>query len=83
MRTTVNLDDKLLEQAKLRARDEHKTLGDLVEVAIQCYLVRSPVGEVVSLPVFTGGTGARPGIDTRSNVSMLDAMDEDDHARRS
>jgi hypothetical protein len=78
MRTTVNLDGGLLEAAKLRAQAERRTLGDLVEVALQAYLVRTPVTAVLPLPVFARGTGARPGIETRSNASMFDALDEDD-----
>jgi hypothetical protein len=78
VRTTVSLDDGLLEAAKLRAQGENRTLGDLVEAALQAYLVRTTDVEVLPLPVFTRGTGPRPGIDLRSNVAMFDAMDEDD-----
>lgn len=75
MRTTVNIDDKLLEFAKERAHERHLTLGQMVEEALQVYLMTPLVEEYPELPVFDGG-GYLPGIDPTSNRSLYDAMDE-------
>lgn len=77
MRTTVTIDDGLLTTAKQRAQEEGKTLGDLVESALQRYLLT--VGDIAAgsappLPVFRRGTGMAPGIDPASNASLAEAM---------
>lgn len=78
MRTTVSIDDKLLELAKRRAHQRHQTLGEFVESAIQQYLAgNNNAGEPAAVPVFTRGTGLVPGVDASSNRGLLDALDED------
>ncbi len=76
MRTTVNVDDKLLELAKARAHERHLTLGELVEAALREHLTREVSNRVVPLPVFTPGTGMRSDIDPRSNRSLYEALEE-------
>lgn len=76
MRTTVNIDERLLTWAKERAQGAGRTLGDLIEEALQELMLRPAVVDTVALPVFHGGGGFRPGIDPRSNRSMFDAMDD-------
>lgn len=78
MRTTVNLDEKLLELAKDRAREQGLTLGDLLEKSLQHYLTLPEPAVGPPIPVFRGGGGFRPGIDPSSNASMFDAADEED-----
>jgi hypothetical protein len=34
-------------------------------------------GGVPDVPVFRGGTGLRPGIDSRSNRALLETLDKD------
>ena len=83
MRTTVNIHDGLLETVRQRAREEGKTLGDVIEAALQRYLleIETEQDEVgPPLPVFQGGTGMAPGIDPTSNASLYDAMYEDEDA---
>lgn len=78
MRTTVSIDNQLLELAKLRAHQRHQTLGEFVESAIQHYLASdTSAAEVPAVPVFTRGTGLVPGVDASSNRGLLDALDED------
>lgn len=74
MRTTVTIDDGLLELAKRRARTRKQTLGDLVEESLRLYLAHldRPTRSGPPLPVFTGGA-LRPGIDPASNASLFDA----------
>lgn len=82
MRTTVNIHDGLLETVKARAKEDGQTLGDLIEVALQQYLlyVDRPVDVGPPLPVFRGGTGMAPGIDPSSNASLYEAMYADEDA---
>jgi len=76
MRTTVSIDDALLERAKERAAQRGQTLGQYVESAVRRDLVASPVSQSVpELPVFTRGTGMRPGVDPSSNRALFDALD--------
>ena len=68
VRTTVSIDDQLLELAKLRAHERHQTLGGFVENAIQHYLgTNSYLGKASDVPIFTSGTGLVPGVDVSSN----------------
>ncbi len=77
MRTTVNVDQHVLENARRRARNRGITLGELVEDALRRELASSAGGhERPRIPVFRGGTGMRPGIDPSSNRSMWEALDE-------
>ena len=77
MRTTIAIDDRLLESAKARAAASGQTLGAYVEEALRMRLttVASP-GPPPELPIFTRGTGPRAGIDVASNRSLYDALDE-------
>lgn len=84
MRTTVNIDDGLFETAKRRAREQRKTLGELVEAGLRREMLASERESTVGppLPVFHGG-GLRPGIDPTSNASLFEAAGDrdDDFAR--
>ena len=77
MRTTVNIDDRLLEWAKEVAKERSVSLGDLVDEALQRLLMTPHQDEGPELPVFQGGGDVMPGIDLSSNRSMFDAMDDD------
>jgi hypothetical protein len=69
MRTTVAIKDRLLTAAKAAARRCGYTLGRLVEVALRQELDRPSPSHLPQVPVFRGGTGPRPGLDLRSNLS--------------
>lgn len=77
MRTTISIDDRLLDYAKARAAAAGQTLGAYVEEALRMRLttVAAPT-PAPDLPVFTRGTGFRPGIDPTSNRSLYDALDD-------
>ena len=79
MRTTVTIDDNLLEAAKRRGQESGHTLGDVVERALHIYLAapRPDFSAAPALPVFTGGGSFQSGVDPTSNASMLDAIDHD------
>ncbi len=83
MRTTVAIDDHLLASAKRRARDLHVTLGQLVEQALRREIGRpTEPAERPEIPVFTGGTGLRPGLDATSNRALIEALDDDQPLER-
>lgn len=77
MRTTVAIDDELLDAAKRRARSRGRTLGQLIEAALRRELaVAAEEGDRPPVPVFRAGTGPRPGLDLTSNRALHEALDE-------
>lgn len=74
MRTTVTVDDELLELAKERAHALHLSLGDYLGRAIQVEGAwRAELSaEVPPLPVLGDGSGMHPGVDWRSNAALLE-----------
>ncbi len=78
MRTTVSINDHLLAAARERARHTNQTLSQLVEEALRSELARpAATSERPAVPVFTGGTGLRPGVDLASNRGLLETLDEE------
>lgn len=76
MRTTISIDDELLRSAKERARQRGVTLGHVVEAGLRRELASADDVDVPELPVFTRGTGPRPGIDLTSNRAIAQALDD-------
>lgn len=77
MRTTIAVDDHLLETAKEEARRRGMTLGQFVEEALRSLLAeRARTEHTPEVPVFRGGTGVRPGVDVTSTRALLEALDE-------
>lgn len=77
MRTTLSIDDNLLERAKKRAREQGITLGRYVDEALREHLTAAPHDEEIRLTVVEGG-GVRPGVDLTSNRAIYDLLDEED-----
>lgn len=77
MRTTVAVDDHLLEAAKRRARESGQTLGQVVENALRRELTEPAAHDPVEVPVFHGGGGPLPGVDLRSNSALRELLDRD------
>lgn len=77
MRTTVSIDDHILAAAKSVARSRGDTLGQLVESALRRELAAPSPASPPEIPVFTSGTGARPGVDLRSNRALAELLDTD------
>ena len=76
MRTTLSIDEALVERAKKRAAERGQTLGQYVEDAVRRDLVAPLKQEdAPALPVFTRGTGLRPGLDPSSNRALYDTLD--------
>lgn len=79
MRTTVAIDDHLLAAAKARARERGLTLGQYLEEALRRELSRrddQPSAPAPPIPVFTDGSGLRPGVDASSLRGLLAGLDE-------
>jgi len=77
MRTTINVDDQLLMQAKAQAAASGVTLAQLIEDALRESLIRRENmenRERVQM-ITMKGTGTRPGIDLDNSQSLLEIME--------
>jgi N-acetylmuramoyl-L-alanine amidase len=81
MRTTVDLDMQVLQEAKQRAAERHTTLSVIVEEALREAAARRrhavPAGRV-TLTTDPGHGGVRPGVDLADNAALRDLLDGDD-----
>jgi len=79
MRTTIDLPDELLAQARRRAADERTTLTALLADGLRLRLERTatPGRTPRRLPTSPNDGGIQPWIDPASNASLLDAADDD------
>ena len=78
MRTTVRLDDALLDQARREAANRGETLTALIAQGLRLVLAqsRSPRrAKHVALPVCRAGGGTLPGINLDDSSGLLDAME--------
>jgi hypothetical protein len=79
MRTTVRLDDALLEQAKREASRRRATLTSLIEQGLRLVLAQSRTAREprrrVVLPVSRAAGGVLPGIDLNDSAALLDVME--------
>ena len=75
MRTTIRLDDSLLDQAKREAARRGETLTSLIERGLRLVLARPerrPSRRQVDLPVCREGGGTLPGVDLDDSAALLD-----------
>jgi len=78
MKTTLDLNDALLIQAKAHAAQQRTSLTRLIEEGLQLRLrAPQPAIKRVKLPVYQGRGGLVRGLDGRSNKALLDAADRD------
>jgi hypothetical protein len=78
MRTTIRLDDRLLERAKREATRRGETLTALIERGLRLVLARPEPPRRrrrVELPVCTAGGGTLPGVDLRDSAALLDILE--------
>lgn len=79
MRTTVDLPDDLLAEAKVRAARERRTLSAVIGDALRASFARRPNEELsgpVELPTYGDG-GLLPGVDLDDSASLLDLMERE------
>ena len=76
MRTTVRINDDLLQRAKKRAADEGRTLTSLIEDAMRLIVAKPKATrrERVELPVSKASGGVLPGIDLNRSGDLEEAM---------
>ncbi|MEV6943413.1 DUF2191 domain-containing protein [Streptomyces sp. NPDC051172] len=76
MRTTVDLPEDLIQQAKLRAARRRVTVSAVIEDALRASFARDVAAaqNIVNLPTYGAG-GVRPGVDLDNNAALLDLMD--------
>ena len=77
MRTTVNINDDLLEQAKVVAQSRHQSLGEVISEGLRVVLHKNAKQQntaPVRLVTF-GRKGTCPGVDLDSNAALIDAME--------
>lgn len=78
MRTTLNLDDDLLREAKQAAAGRSQTLTALVQDALRAELTRQPSLRRARVELPTGGVGRlRPGVNLDSWADLLDLIEGD------
>lgn len=84
MRTTIRLDDQLLEQTKQYALTHGKTFTAIVEDALREKVMNRPgVKKQPQIKLRTvSGKGVNAGIDLDDSASLLDVMDKQDAASR-
>lgn len=80
MKTTLNIDDQLLANAKALAAQQRTSLTRLIEEGLQLRLRATsaavPRGKP-RLPVVKGRGGLVAGVDPLSNRALLDALGDD------
>ena len=79
MRTTIQIDDQLLSEAKQRAAQTGRTLKAVIEDALREALARKDAPRAdarVPLRTFKG-RGLQRGVDLDDNSSLLDLMERD------
>ncbi len=76
MRTTVNVDEQVLAEAKQLAARTGRSLSALVEDALRQALARrpAPAHGRPTLPLF-GGDGLQAGVDLDDSAALLDLLD--------
>jgi hypothetical protein len=79
MRTTLNLDDALLAEAKQVAARMGRSLTAVIEDALRQRLHRRHQATLgaIELPVFGEG-GTRPGVDLDDSAALLHLMEQSD-----
>jgi hypothetical protein len=80
MKTTLDLNDQLLADAKALAAQQRTSLTRLIEEALQLRLraqAGAPKRRRARLPVFKGRGGLVAGVNPLSNKSLLEALGDD------
>lgn len=79
MRTTISINDTLLQEAKKLSLARKCTLGEIVNEALRLSLsAQKKVSSVndSARPLMTfNGSGIRPGVELNNSASLLEAMD--------
>ncbi|MDQ3885434.1 MAG: ribbon-helix-helix domain-containing protein [Actinomycetota bacterium] len=76
MRTTITIDDHLLDEVRRRAAELRQTISQVIEDSVRESLLRrrEDAREPFRVGAFNGG-GYQPGVDLNDNAGLLDLMD--------
>lgn len=80
MKTTLDINDQILADAKVLAARQRTSLTRLIEEGLQLRLRAQATGKAgagARLPVFKGRGGLRAGLDACSNKALLQALGDD------
>ena len=80
MKTTLDLNDQLLANAKALAAQQRTSLTRLIEEGLQLRLrakTVDPTRRPARLPIFKGRGGLVAGVEPRSNKSLPEALGDD------
>ena len=75
MKTTLNLDDELLREAKRRAAEEGITLTRLFEDALRTALTDEPPAEPYRFEIPIADGGGPPRVDVADRDALYDLME--------
>lgn len=75
MRTTLDLDDRLMKEAKKRAAEEGRPLTRVLEEALRRYLSASPKKKPFRLRLLTMKGRTLPGVDLADRDALHERMD--------
>ena len=82
MRTTVDIDDQLLAEAKAVALKQRRSVRSLIEEGLRWAIRPTPKTETVfELPVSQAGGILQEGVDDSKHSALLDLMECDDPER--
>jgi hypothetical protein len=83
MRTTITIEDPLLDTVRARARAEGKTVSAFIVDAVRAVLAEPPSAAAPAFRLVTfGGTGPAPGVDLDRTSELLAAEDETRYRKR-
>lgn len=76
-RTTITIDEDLLDQVKREAAENHSTVSELVQESLRERFMRREqhIAPFTLRPVDTGGY--QPGVDIASNAAVRDLLDSE------
>lgn len=77
LRTTIRLDERLMEAAKREAARRGETFTALVEEGLRAVMSssREAPRKRITLPVSCAGGGTFPGVDLNDSADLLDRME--------
>lgn len=77
MRTTITIDDDLLDEVRRQAAERRQTVSEVIQESVrESFLRRREASrESFQLRTFNGG-GYQPGVDLDDNAALLDLMDQ-------
>ncbi|HEY1970349.1 MAG TPA: ribbon-helix-helix protein, CopG family [Pseudonocardia sp.] len=76
MRTTITIDEHLLEQVRRRAAERGETVSKVIEDSVRESLLRHRDETRPRFRITTFDSGCQPGVDLDNNAALLDLMEQ-------